>query len=148
MSLTKSSDYLLKPRPYSERDSAEILDWFKLLNRSIIPFRELFSHIQLSERPNIRIPDELSTAWLYLVLSLASSTKDMRRFDDQMVTCNELIEQGIKKIIISVSKVDLSQYAVFPPFEFGLLIAFQLPGMITVQLPIFLILILSILKCW
>ncbi|KAK2624167.1 hypothetical protein QTJ16_006117 [Diplocarpon rosae] len=109
-----------------ERNMTDVADWLILINRSTVPFVELFSQVPIAERPSIPIPEEFTTAWLYLVLGLASCPKDMRLFDIQMVTCIELLEQGIKKAISSTTKVELPDYAVFPPFEIAWLIAFQL----------------------
>ncbi len=117
---------LKRPGRYSDRYSVEVSEWLKSVNQTTTPFAELFSHVPLADRHNILIPEELTTAWLHLVLALASTPKEMRVFDNQMVTCNDLIEQGIKKVISSATKVELPNYAVFQPFEFASLIAFQL----------------------
>ncbi|OWP01047.1 hypothetical protein B2J93_6521 [Marssonina coronariae] len=111
---------------FSERNTTEVLAWLDLINRSTVPFAQLFSQMPIAERPGNPIPEVFTTAWLHLVLGLASCPKDMRLFDIQMTTCLELLEQGIKRAIASATKMELPDYAVFPPFEFAWLIAFQL----------------------
>ncbi|KAJ5032997.1 uncharacterized protein L3040_009582 [Drepanopeziza brunnea f. sp. 'multigermtubi'] len=111
----------------SARNVSEVLDSLILLNQSTVPFAELFSQMPLVERSNAQIPEELTTAWLHLVLGLASCPKDLRLFDTQMTTCVELVEQGIRKAVMALTKLyELPNYAVFQPYEFALLIAFQL----------------------
>ncbi|PVH80883.1 hypothetical protein DL98DRAFT_490583 [Cadophora sp. DSE1049] len=109
-----------------DREASEILDWLTQINNSTVPFKDYLSHVPLADRPNIQIPEELTGAWLHLILALTASMEDMRLFDVQMTTCHELIDQGIKTVVSNISKVDMSNYAVFPPFEFASLIAFQL----------------------
>ena len=109
-----------------DREASEILDWLTQINNSTVPFKDYISHVPVADRPDIQIPEELTRAWLHLILALTASNEDMRLFDTQMTTCHELIDQGIKKVVSNTSKVDMSDYAVFPPFEFASLIAFQL----------------------
>ncbi|KAI9053978.1 hypothetical protein LZ554_002922 [Drepanopeziza brunnea f. sp. 'monogermtubi'] len=118
---------LSQPGRLSARNISEVLDPIMLLNQSTVPFAELFSQLPLAERSDVQTPEELTTAWLHLVLGLASCPKDLRLFDTQMSTCVELVEQGIRKAVMALTKVyELPNYAVFQPYEFALLIAFQL----------------------
>jgi hypothetical protein len=110
----------------TDRDCIELVDWLKLINRSITPFRDLISEVPTLDRSSIRIPEELPRAWLHLLLSLAFLAKDMQVFDEQMVICNDLIALGMKKVIQKMSDVRLSKYTVFPPSEFASLVTFQL----------------------
>lgn len=109
-----------------DHNATEILDWLNRINKSTSLLQDYLSHAPLADRSNITIPDELTTAWLHLVLALIYSVENMRFFDSQMTTCHDLINRGIKKVVSNVSKVEMSNYAVFPPFEFASLIAFQL----------------------
>lgn len=111
----------------ADRDAFEVLDWLNVINKSTVPFKDYLSHVPLTNRSDVQLPNELTTAWLHLVLALTFCVEDMRLFDSQMTTCNELIDQGIQKVIFEhISKVELSNYAVFLPFEFASLVAFQL----------------------
>ncbi|KAK0122467.1 hypothetical protein ONS95_010699 [Cadophora gregata] len=109
-----------------DKEATELLDWLNQINSSTVPFKDYLSHVPLADRSDIQIPEEFTRAWLHLVLALTAAFEDMRLFDVQMTTCHELIDQGIKIVVSSISKVDISNYAVFPPFEFASLIAFQL----------------------
>ncbi|KAH7370897.1 hypothetical protein BKA65DRAFT_562836 [Rhexocercosporidium sp. MPI-PUGE-AT-0058] len=109
-----------------DRDLTEIFDWLRLIIKSTSSFKDYLSHVPWADRSDIPIPEELTTAWLHLVLAMTFSIRDIRLFDSQMTTCHDLIDLGIKKVISNVSKVELSNYAVFSPFEFASLIAFQL----------------------
>ncbi|RFU26987.1 hypothetical protein B7463_g9343, partial [Scytalidium lignicola] len=108
------------------RDSTDVLDWLKLMNRSTIPFRDLLCQASPLERSNIQVSEEFPTAWLHLLLSLAFATEDMQLFDEQIVICNERLEQGMKKIVTGICEHRLSDYVVFAPFDLALLIFFQL----------------------
>ena len=110
----------------TDRVCLALVDWLKLINRSITPFRALISQVSSSDRSSIQIPEELPRAWLHLLLSLAFLAKDMQVFDEQMVICNDLIALGMRKVIRNVSDVRLSKYTVFPPSEFASLVTFQL----------------------
>lgn len=89
-------------------------------------FRNLFAQSSSSERLNIQTPRELPTAWIHLLLSLIFTTEDMQLFDEQMMICNELLEQGMKKVVGELSAKPLSEYIVFAPFDLALLMSFQL----------------------
>ncbi|KAH8819883.1 hypothetical protein F5884DRAFT_762073 [Xylogone sp. PMI_703] len=124
--VTVSVYYPGKPQYRISRDCSDILDWLNLINRSTVPFRDLLCQASAAERSNIEIPEELPTAWLHLVLSLAFATEDMGVFDEQMAICNERLQQGMKKIVERLSENHLSEYVVFAPLDLAFLVFFQL----------------------
>ncbi|KAL2066725.1 hypothetical protein VTL71DRAFT_2797 [Oculimacula yallundae] len=104
----------------------ELSNWLELINKATSPFKDYLTHVPLSDRADIQMPEELTTAWLHLVLAFTFSVEDMGLFENQMSICHDLVIRGVKKAILNVSQVDLSDYAVFQPFDFASLIAFQL----------------------
>jgi len=124
---------MINPRKY-QSDREDVLDWLKLLTRTTVPFRELFSQAKIANRLNIQIPEELTKAWLHLVMSLAFVAVDMQYFDEQMVLCNQLIEVGIRNLVHNMSLNRLSDYATFVPAELASFITFQLAQYVKMSL--------------
>lgn len=107
------------------RDAVEVLDWLKVIARTTVPFRDLFSQVQ-DHANRIQIPEELSKAYPHLLMSLAFITNDMQHFDEQMTLCNELVEFGTRKLVQNMSLNRLSDCATFVPLELASAITFQL----------------------
>jgi hypothetical protein len=100
--------------------------WLETITRRTERFRELCSQAPSADRLKLRLPEELPKAWLHLLMSLVVCTKDRMQFEDQMTTCYELLEEGMRKIVRSLTSKSLLEYAVFVPFEVASLINFQL----------------------
>jgi hypothetical protein len=109
--------------------------WLEMITRRTERFRELCSQAPSADRLKLRLPEELPKAWLHLLMSLVVCTKDRMQFEDQMTTCYELLEEGMRKIVRSLTSKSLLEYAVFIPFEVVSLINFQLLQDITRTAP-------------
>jgi hypothetical protein len=58
-------------------------------------------------------------------MSLIVCPKDLIQFEDQIAACYELLEEGMRKVIRSLTNKSLLGYAVFKPFEVASLINLQ-----------------------
>ncbi|XMA10295.1 hypothetical protein WAI453_003086 [Rhynchosporium graminicola] len=116
------------PNRYTQADftASALLNWLELLNKVTSPFKDYLDHVPLPDRSDIKMPEELTIAWLHLVLALTFSAEDTGLFETQMSICHDLVIRGTRKAISGLSKANLFDYAVFQPFEFASLIAFQL----------------------
>jgi hypothetical protein len=108
-----------------------VLEWLKTLSRQVAPFGDLLSQVPVSHRHTINLPEELSRAWLQLLMAMAFILEDIDKFVDQMLLCNELLDQGMRKAVQQLSEIHLSEYVVFAPFDLAHLITFELSQGIT-----------------
>jgi hypothetical protein len=105
-------------------DDARI--WLQTITRHTQRFRELCSNAPPGDRLKLELPEELSKAWLHLLMSLVICTKDPMQFADQMTTCYELLEEGMRKVVQTFTHKSLLEYSVFMPVDLASLIGFQL----------------------
>jgi hypothetical protein len=109
--------------------------WLETITRRTERFRELCSQAPPVDRLKLRLPEELPKAWLHILMSLVVCTKDRMQLDDQMTTCYELLEEGMRKVVRSLTSKSLLEYAVFMPFEVASLINLQILQDITRTAP-------------
>ncbi|KFY18785.1 hypothetical protein V493_08347, partial [Pseudogymnoascus sp. VKM F-4281 (FW-2241)] len=103
-----------------------IAEFLGQIARQIQPFKEFYAEALPADRLNIRLPEEFPKAWLYLLISVASTTKDMAVFDNQSPVVHDLLDKGMRKVVQETSKKSLLDSLVFTPFELATLINFQL----------------------
>ncbi|KAI9642368.1 hypothetical protein NHQ30_009172 [Ciborinia camelliae] len=117
------------------RDVKQIVDWLELIGKRTELFRELLSEVPLVERCEIKISEKLPQAWLHLLMALAF-TKDMApSWNTHVYLCLDLMNEGMKETIQTLSKYQLSDYVVFAPFDVASLITFQLSQDLTGSCP-------------
>ena len=114
----------------------EILYWLEKAARRIEPFRELFLTAGASDISNLELPAELPKAWLHLLMSLVYCTEEeLTDFDRHVRRFNELLDEGMRKIVRGVSKGSLLENLVVAPTELAFLISFQLGQDLTKTFP-------------
>ncbi|TGO45808.1 hypothetical protein BOTNAR_0637g00020 [Botryotinia narcissicola] len=117
------------------RDVKQIIEWMALIGKRIETFKELLSEVPTLERCEIGISEKLPRAWLHVLMALAF-TKDMASsWYTHMNLCLDLMNEGMKETLQSLSKYQLSEYAVFAPFDLASLITFQLSQDLTGSCP-------------
>jgi len=114
---------------------AEARVWLEMITRRTERFGELCSQAPPVDRVQFRLPEELPNAWLHLLMSLIVCTNDHMLFEDQMTTCYELLEEGMRKVVRSLTSKSLLEYTVFIPFEVASLVNFQILQDITRNAP-------------
>ncbi|KAL5349298.1 hypothetical protein ACLOAV_005588 [Pseudogymnoascus australis] len=107
-------------------DVPYIAEFLGQIARQIQPFKEFYAQALPADRLNIHLPEEFPKAWLYLLISVASTTKDMAVFDNQSSVVHDLLDKGMRKVVQETSKKSLLDSLVFTPFELATLINFQL----------------------
>jgi hypothetical protein len=100
--------------------------WLQTITRHTQRFRELCCNAPPADRLKLELPEELPKAWLHLVMSLVVCTKDLLLFENQMMICYELLEEGMRKVVQSFTNKSLLEYTVFMPFDLASLISCQL----------------------
>ncbi|KFY33794.1 hypothetical protein V494_07340 [Pseudogymnoascus sp. VKM F-4513 (FW-928)] len=103
-----------------------IADFLGQIARQVQPFKEFYAEALPADRININLPEEFAKAWLYLLISVASTTKDMAVFENQSFVVHDLLDKGMRKVVQETSKKSLLDSLVFTPFELATLINFQL----------------------
>ncbi|THV51590.1 hypothetical protein BGAL_0105g00040 [Botrytis galanthina] len=117
------------------RDVKQIIDWMALIGKRIEVFKELLSEVPTLERCEIDISEKFPRAWLHVLIALAF-TKDMASsWYTHMNLCLDLINEGMKETLQTLSKYQLSEYVVFAPFDLASLITFQLSQDLTGSCP-------------
>lgn len=112
-----------------------MLRWLNPTTRTSELFRETLSHASSSDRATIELPEEFPKAWLHLLMSLTFSIEEenFSKFEEQSLICTQLLEDGMRKVVQSLIRKSLLDYAVFKPWELSSLISFQLLGDIAPQ---------------
>ncbi|KAF5867786.1 putative mg2+ transporter protein [Botrytis fragariae] len=117
------------------RDVKQIIDWMALIGKRIEVFKELLSEVPILKRCEIGISEKLPRAWLHILMALAF-TKDMASsWYTHMNLCLDLMNEGMKETLQTLSKYQLSDYVVFAPFDLASLITFQLSQDLTGSCP-------------
>ncbi|KFZ07201.1 hypothetical protein V501_06656 [Pseudogymnoascus sp. VKM F-4519 (FW-2642)] len=107
-------------------DVPYIAEFLGQIARQVQPFKEFYAEARPADRVNIHLPEEFPKAWLYLLISVASTTKDMAVFENQNSVVHDLLDKGMRKVVQETSKKSLLDSLVFTPFELATLINFQL----------------------
>jgi len=104
-------------------------------------FNEMLAH-NSSERPAIRVPDELIDAWVHLLLGLVNyrSTKANPFAPPSMASsilghATLLLEKGLDSVVRSLSKTQLMDHAIVPPMGIASLVSLRLLGNASQPLP-------------
>ncbi len=109
-----------------ERDLYNIIDFLGTVVKQCQPFKELFSGAHSTDRLNLKLPEEFAKAWLYILICMAASTKDIMVFDTEINHVYDLMAKGMRKVVEGNAKKSLLESLVFTPFELATLINFQL----------------------
>ncbi len=98
-------------------------------------FRGFLSTTDSSERSGIEIPEEFPKAWLHLLMTfvICANEKLTTLFEEQNRICNQLMDDGMRKVVVSLKQKSLLEYAIFRPGEMASLVNFVLLGDITPQ---------------
>ncbi|KAM0139403.1 hypothetical protein ACHAP3_003173 [Botrytis cinerea] len=124
-----------RPWIVDTRDVRQIIDWMTFIGKRIEVFKELLSEVPILERCEIDISEKLPRAWLHVLMALAF-TKDMASsWYAHMNLCLDLMSEGMKETLQTLSKYKLSEYVVFSPFDLASLITFQLSQDLTGSCP-------------
>ncbi|OBT78122.1 hypothetical protein VF21_02657 [Pseudogymnoascus sp. 05NY08] len=107
-------------------DVPYIAEFLGQIARQVQPFKEFYAEARPADRLNIHLPEEFPKAWLYLLISVASTTKDIAVFENQNSVVHDLLDKGMRKVVQETSKKSLLDSLVFTPFELATLINFQL----------------------
>ncbi len=69
-------------------------------------------------------------------MTLISSFSDRytQLYEEQSIICSQVLEEGMRKVVLGLEHKSLLEYAVFKPWEVASLINFELLGDITPQL--------------
>src|SRR5690349_11647322 len=82
-----------------EEDVPYIVEFLGQIARQVQPFKELYAQARSTDRLNIHLPEEFPKAWLYLLIFLASITKDMAVFDIQSSVVHDLLDKGMRTVV-------------------------------------------------
>lgn len=123
------------PPKNSDEACGDARVWLETITRRTERFRDLCSQAPSINRLKIKLPEELPKAWLHLVMSLVLCSIDLMQLEDHMTACYELLEEGMRKVVCSLTNKSLLKYAVFVPFEVVSLINFQLLQDLTQAVP-------------
>ena len=105
----------------------DVLDSLEMIARRIQPFRELLSTAKHGDLFKLEVPAEMPRAWLHLVMYLVMCTEEgLRSPSWHAAMCDELLAEGMRKIVRSLSHHSLLDNLVLAPAELALLINFQL----------------------
>ncbi|KAF4628859.1 hypothetical protein G7Y89_g9299 [Cudoniella acicularis] len=131
----QNPDLYQRKRGQSPRNMSEILSWLAFIMRSSQMFKDILSQANATEYSAIELPEELSKAWLYALMTLIWSTNEQRMadFEEQSAVCIQLLNEGMRKVIENLIQKSLLKYVVFKPWELASLINFRLLGDITSQ---------------
>jgi hypothetical protein len=108
------------------RNLWETKDWLETMVRRTQSFKELFSQAQATDRVKIQIPDELPKAWLHIIMALVYNTIELNELNDHMNMSTKLINEGMKKVVHSISRKSLLDKTTLLPFEITSLLNFRL----------------------
>jgi len=79
----------------------------------------MLSHASISDRLKIELPEELTKAWLHVIMALAFCIKDKHftAFEEQNEICSRLLDDGMLKVVYNLNHQSLSERLVLMPYE-------------------------------
>ncbi len=97
----------------------------RTLARNTAPLTELLAHARGADRARITVPNEITEAWVHLLLSLVNLERPdhaRRLFQDAI----QLFSQGASEMVKSLSQKSLEESAAVQPLEIFSLISLKL----------------------
>ncbi|KAL2021387.1 hypothetical protein VTK56DRAFT_7252 [Thermocarpiscus australiensis] len=106
----------------------------RVLAVNLTPFNDVFSYARGSDFARIHLPNEITQAWMHLILGLVHCTKNSDRTERFLDGATYLLARGTNIIIRSLSQQSLEEKSTVLPLEVFSLISLQLmQGVANVQ---------------
>lgn len=96
------------------------------LAATMTSFAEIFRHAGPEERARTRVPDEVVQAWIHLLMALVCGGSDEHRAGGLMDDARDLLDAGLREMVMAMSDRTLLGRAVVLPMELVSLLSLQL----------------------
>lgn len=96
------------------------------VSRRLDSVRDLLSLASYDELSSIDLPQELVTAWMHLIVCLASATADYDLFYGNAIKFEKLADTGIRLVLRRLTSRSLLDYAILMPLDIASLVGMNL----------------------